>query len=126
MSKAITLIKASVVPGHGGALRPSGFTAEVDEATYQGLLRRGVITAEPAPAPPSTAEEEEVSAPEPEVEEEPEPAPAPPTKSGGKLPPMTAPIAVWREFAESPAVGIKTAGMKKPEIIGAVKHHLGK
>ena len=131
MSKIITLVKASVVRGHGGAVRPSGFTAEVDDGTYQTLLSRGVIEPEPEPVPPADTEDAEAPEPAAEVEEdpepepEPEPEPVPPAdgKSGGKLPPMTAPIAVWREAADK--IGIKTAGMKKPEIIGAIKHHLG-
>lgn len=125
MSKTITLIRAAVVRG---GIRPSGYTAEVDDATYQALLDRGVIEPEAEPER-QVAEVDDAEAPEAvaaaEESSEPvlEPTPAA-GEPGVKLPPMTAPIAVWREFAESPKVGIKTAGMKKPEIIGAVKHYL--
>lgn len=84
------------------------------------LHKRGVITGETVPEVVAPAPEPE-PAPQPVVESPPEPQ-APVDASKVKLPPMTAPIGVWREVADQ--VGVKTANMRKAEIIGALKQHL--
>lgn len=119
MSKKITLLKAARVPLNG-PIRPSGFTTNVDEDTYQVLHERGVIAGEDVPEVVAPQPDPE-PAPQPVVESPPEPQ-APVDASKVKLPPMTAPIGVWREVADK--VGVKTANMRKAEIIGALKQHL--
>ena len=117
MGKKITLIKAAQVPVRG-PIRPSGFTAVVDDDTYEALLSRGVIATEVEPEPV-----QEIT-PEVKIEAVAQPVAeaAHVVASSVQLPPMTAPINVWREIAAE--VGIKTANMKKAEIIGAMKQHL--
>lgn len=119
MSKKITLLKAARVPLNG-PIRPSGFTTNVDEDTYQVLHERGVIADETVPEVVSPVPVPE-PVPQPVVEAPPE-SKAPVDISGVKLPPMTASIGVWREVADQ--VGVKTANMRKAEIIGALKQHL--
>lgn len=84
------------------------------------LHKRGVITGEDVPEVVSPVPVPE-PVPQPVVEAPPEPK-SPVDTSKVKLPPMTASIGVWREVADQ--VGVKTANMRKAEIIGALKQHL--
>lgn len=84
------------------------------------LHERGVIAGEDVPEVVAPQPDPE-PAPQPVVESPPEPK-SPVDASKVKLPPMTAPIGVWREVADK--VGVKTANMRKAEIIGALKQHL--
>lgn len=129
------MLKAAQVPLKG-RIWPSGTTITVDDETFQSLSARGLIAEEVPGSPEDTSdpdtenvsEDTDVSGadnePAEDTNQEPEGEQGPAATSNDDLPPMTAPLAVWREAADK--LGIKTAGMKKPEIIGAVKAHLNK
>ena len=93
------------------------------------LLRLGAATVAPGSDKASSGASDSVSSP-PVVEtsgdsgsEDSGLAPQPEVVPGGdsKRPLMTASIAVWRDYAAK--LGIKTTGMKKDEIIGAVNEY---
>lgn len=106
----IVLAKAARVPLQG-PLRDKGYTADVDQETYDFLLNHGVLESEaktePAAAEPVKDKAEAVE----EVKEDPK-------KSGLKKPARSASAAAWRDYASS--IGIKTANMSRAELIGAV------
>lgn len=103
----ITLAKAARVPLKG-PIRDRGYSAEVDEDTYQALKSHGVL---------ADTEKPEVKV---EVKTETEQEAVQSTKkSGPKRPAKSAPVQAWRDYADSR--GIKTGGLTRSQIIGAVK-----
>lgn len=109
----ITLRKAARVPLNG-PIRWPGYSADVDELTFRELEKRGVL--DDGRLEPERIEAKKSDEPEdPEPESVPVPEGEPETSS---RPSRTAPVKVWREYARS--LGIKTEGLAKNEIIGAV------
>lgn len=106
----IVLAKAARVP-LDGPIRWPGYSADVDDATFDVLSERGVLADEdPAPAP-VTIDVEEQSAP---VEEQ-----SAPVEDAPKRPKQAANLETWQGYAR--ALGIDTKGMSKQEIIAATK-----
>jgi len=113
------------------ALR-QGRVYDVDDDFARVLLGRGAVVAVSDSDPQAVAESMEGASVEPPLEDEtsheeepeaeepvqPSDGESSPPASGGERPKMTAHISVWRDYASH--LGIKTTGMKKNEIIGAI------
>lgn len=114
----IVLAKAAQVPLKG-PIRWPGYTAEVDDATFDALSARGVLAAEvpativveqsPAEPPIETAEAE------PPIET----AEDAPSAEELRRPKQAANLDAWETYAR--ALGIDPKGMTKQEIIAATK-----
>ena len=99
----VTLAKSIRLPGD--RLRRVGEVVDVSDEVHERFAPLGVfVVDEPAPEP------------EPAPAPDPEPEPAPEQK-GVKRPARTAPVDVWRAYAE--AQGIDPKGLSKAEIIAA-------
>lgn len=103
----IVLAKAAQVPLKG-PIRWPGYTAEVDDATFDALSARGVLEVAPEPDP----EPDDPSEPDPE----PEPDEVP---EGVERPKKVANLDTWQAYARS--LGIDPKGMTKAEIIAATE-----
>lgn len=112
--RLVTLAKSIRFPG--GPLYKPGKQIEVEDSLFDEYVDKGVFVVE------GSDEDSDVvaaasAAPvveEPATVPEPEPTPA----AGVERPKMTATVDVWREYAE--ANGVKTTGLSKKEIIGAM------
>lgn len=109
----IVLAKAARVP-LDGPIRWPGYSADVDDATFDVLSALGVIEVaqEPDPEPDDPSEPEpdpEADAPD-EVDEAPE---------GVERPKKVANLDTWQSYARS--LGIDPKGMTKAEIIAATE-----
>lgn len=105
----IVLAKAAQVPIKG-PIRWPGYTAEVDDATFDALSARGVLAVEA----PTTVVVEQTA-----VEPTPEPAEDEPPAEEVQRPKQAANLETWQAFARG--LGIDTKGMTKQEIIAATK-----
>lgn len=105
----IVLTKAAQVPLKG-PIRWPGYTAEVDDATFDALSARGVLAVEV----PTT-----VLVEQPAAEPTPEPAEDAPPAGEVQRPKQAANLETWQAFARG--LGIDTKGMTKQEIIAATK-----
>lgn len=123
--RAVRVCTAPIAGGGMRALR-QGRVYEVADDFARVLLERGAVVAVSGEELQAVVESEEDAPAEPlheDAEEAEDSAPAgdgepSPTTSGGGRPKMTAHISVWRDYASH--LGIKTTGMKKNEIIGAI------
>lgn len=107
----IVLAKAARVP-LDGPIRWPGYTAEVDDATFDALSARGVL--EVAPELEPDPEADDPSEPEPDPEAEPDEVP-----EGVERPKKVANLDTWQAYARS--LGIDPKGMTKAEIIAATE-----
>ena len=119
----IILAKAAQVPLKG-PIRWPGYTAEVDDATFDALSARGVLAVE---VPTTVLVEQPAADPTPEPAEDAPPAAedAPPAAEDAppagevQRPKQAANLETWQAFARG--LGIDTKGMTKQEIIAATK-----
>lgn len=114
--KKIVLIKAAQIP-LGGPIRPSGFSAEVDEDTFTVLNDRGVIALH-IPAAEDVVSASPVEPSEPQ-EAEPAESDMPSRKSYPQLPKKTQGINVWREYARDNDIDVRGLS-EKSELMGHI------
>lgn len=105
----IVLAKAAQVPLKG-PIRWPGYTAEVDDATFDALSARGVLAVEV----PTTVVVEQ-----PLTESATEPADVVSPTEEVQRPKQAANLETWQVYARG--LGIDTKGMTKQEIIAATK-----
>ena len=103
----VTLAKGCRLPGH--PVRPAGFTMDVMDEVFAEFEPRGFFVGEtedePTPAPATEPVDDEFADAEPADEV--------------KRPAKTAPVDMWRKYAES--LGVEVKGLSKQEIIAATK-----
>lgn len=105
----IVLAKAAQVPLKG-PIRWPGYTAEVDDATFDALSARGVLAAE---VPATVLVEQSPAEPPIETAED------APSAEELRRPKQAANLDAWETYAR--ALGIDPKGMTKQEIIAATK-----
>lgn len=117
MSKKITLLKAAQVPLNG-PIRPSGFTAEVDEETYQSLHDRGLLADEPDQTEDGPAAEQSVDTAPEQAEDAVDPV-KPVVRKFPPLPKKTEGANVWREYARENEIDVRGLS-EKAALIGHI------
>lgn len=105
----IVLVKAAQVPLKG-PIRWPGYTAEVDDETFEALSARGVLAVE---VPATVVVEQPAVDVSATLEEE------TPSVDQVRRPKQAANLDAWETYAR--ALGIDTKGMTKQEIIAATK-----
>ena len=111
----IVLAKAAQVPLKG-PIRWPGYTAEVDDATFDALSARGVLEVAPEPEPDPEPDDPSEPEPDPEADAPDEVDEAP---EGVERPKKVANLDTWQSYARS--LGIDPKGMTKAEIIAATE-----
>ena len=123
----IVLAKAAQVPLKG-PIRWPGYTAEVDDATFDALSARGVLEVAPEPEPDPEPDDPSEPEPDPEPDDPSEPEPDPEADApdevdeapeGVERPKKVANLDTWQSYARS--LGIDPKGMTKAEIIAATE-----
>lgn len=114
----VVLLKASPWPLPRGLMRPTGTVLEVTESEDAVLRERGLIAAEEQEEPAEVGELSEDAgdpnehADEGETEAQDSPEPPAPAPAGGKkypaLPKKSASVNVWREYARSNDIDIRS------------------
>lgn len=113
----VTLSAPVAWPHPHGIMRHYGDVLEVTEDELELLHSLGAVDVHEADQESAESSGDEDADGGEESEADSGDAPEP-VAARTERPDMTAPIAVWREYAAH--LGIKTTGMKKPEIIGAI------